>query len=462
MKKMRWIALILVMTLSVGLFAGCGKTEEPAEEKKTTDGGEATTENTDVEEGSNPYEGVTLKWAVSETAASTGENVELKEMIKEELGINVEFAIVPSSKDGEIDRTLVSLMAGDEMDIIYAATPTLKIYQTAGVLTPLDEFAENASYNMDEVYGENLPVFDDAAYGLPAYSDIWLTFYNKKVFDDAGVPYPEAEGWTWEKYIETAKLLTDKDNDIWGSYMLDYNNYYYMYAMQQGVSAYKEDGTANFDDPAFANALEFFAGLGNEEGIQPTMGMMAAGEYPWNAFAASDKIGMFVCGGWVMSLLKNSEKYPREWQAGILPMPYPEGSAPSTLVVTGNYAIPTTSKNKEAAFEVVRYLAENQYKLGYGRVPARVNLSDEEITRYIEEDLGKDFEVDGITVEDFRAGWFDAERTPYPEKFIGTADTSINQIWVEEAQEYGLGMKSIEEAMASIQERANRAIEEAQ
>ncbi len=126
------------------------------------------------------YDGVTLKWAVTETGASTGENVELIEKIKEDLGINIEFTIVPTPKDGEIDRTLVSLMAGDELDIVYSATPSLKIYQSAGVLTPLDELAENMGYDMKEVFGENLPVFDGAVYGLPAYSDIWLTFYNKK------------------------------------------------------------------------------------------------------------------------------------------------------------------------------------------------------------------------------------------------------------------------------------------
>lgn len=48
-------------------------------------------------------------------------------------------------------------------------------------------------------------------------------------------------------------------------------------------------------------------------------------------------------------------------------------------------------QTKKRRFEAVKYMAENQYELGYGRVPARVNLSDEEITRYIEEELGADF-----------------------------------------------------------------------
>ena len=42
-------------------------------------------------------------------------------------------------------------------------------------------------------------------------------------------------------------------------------------------------------------------------------------------------------------------------------MPYPEGEDPSTLTVPGCYAIPTTSKNKEAAFAAAVCMAENQY-----------------------------------------------------------------------------------------------------
>ena len=59
-------------------------------------------------------------------------------------------------------------------------------------------------------------------YGLPAFTDVWCTFINTKVFENAGVEIPSAEGWTWEKYIETAQKLTNLDEEIYGSLMLDY------------------------------------------------------------------------------------------------------------------------------------------------------------------------------------------------------------------------------------------------
>ena len=108
-----------------------------------------------------------------------------------------------------------------------------------------------------QVYGGQTVKFDDKTYAMPAETDIWLTYYNKKIFDDAGVPYPEAEGWTWEKYVETAEKLTDADKGIYGSFLGDDPALEYVLASQSGISAYKEDGTANFDDPIYRENMEW-------------------------------------------------------------------------------------------------------------------------------------------------------------------------------------------------------------
>lgn len=407
-----------------------------------------------------PFEGETVYFAVSETQTQAGETFELVEMVEEKTGINIEFNVIPKNKDGEIDKTLIGLMAGDEIDIIYGTNSKLKTYYNAGLLTPLKGLAEEANYDMQKVYGDNLAKFDNEVYALPAFNDIWLTFYNKKIFDEAGVEYPSAEGWTWKKYIETAKKLTDHEKGIYGSYMLAYNNYNYMWAVQHGADHYNKDGLSNYDKPIFSESLEFYYGLGNDLKIQPDSISYASGEYAWNSFVASDDLGMFVCGGWVASLLPNSESYPRDWEAGILPMPYPEGEKPSTLAVTGNYAVPTTSQNKAAAFAAIAFMAENQYKLGYGRIPARVDLSEEEINTYIENKLTPKFSDDNITTADFKKAWFDPNRIIYPEKIIGPADTTINQIWDEEGKLYGQGQKGLEDAINAIKRRSDQAIKD--
>jgi len=451
------IAVILTACMLFGLVSGCNGTSGDTEVPKETTVGTPT----DTVKDDKPYAGTVLKWSMTQSASQGDEFKAIAEMVERETGIIIEANLVPENVDDQIDKVLVGLMAGDEMDILYYAAPRLKPFINAGVLKAVDEIALESNYDMQEVFGDYLPVFGGKTWGLPAFSDIWLTMYNKKVFDNAGVPYPEAEGWTWEKYIETAKLLTDTENGVYGSLMLDYNNYNYMHAVQSGASHYTKDGLSNYADPAFKNALEFFYGLGNEEKIQPSMLEFKAGNIPWDAFFSQDaEYGMFVCGGWTLNMMAETENYPRDWDFGVLPMPYPEGKTPSTLTVPGCYAIPTTSKNQEAAFAAIACIAENQYSLGYGRVPARRDLTEEEINSYIESDLVKPFLSDGVTVEDIRTAWFDSGRIAYPEKVIGPADAEINSIWVEEGQLYGQGAKSIEDAIEAIIRRAEKAIED--
>lgn len=368
-----------VTAAAAGLLAGCGGSDSSS---SSTASSAAAAEPADP---NKPYAGVTLYYAATDTEATGPEMQDIVAMVKEKTGINIEFNIIPKADTGEVDKRLVSLQAGDALDIVYGTVAQLKVFYDAGVLEPLDELAGAASYDIKSVFGDSAPVYDDGlTYGLPAFTDVWCTFINTKVFENAGVEIPSAEGWTWEKYVETAQKLTNLDEEIYGSLMLDYDCYNYMYALQNGAEHYKEDGTSNYDDPRFRDSVEFFYSLGNELQVQPDITTYKAGVYPWNAFPSTgvanadgsyDKaqFGMFVCGGWAASMLPDTEKYPRDWQCVILPMPYPEGQEPSTLTVPGCYAVPSTSKNKEAAFEAVRCIAENQYTLIY--VPVIMILS---------------------------------------------------------------------------------------
>ncbi|MDD4849258.1 MAG: extracellular solute-binding protein [Gemmiger sp.] len=469
MKKQ--FALSMAVLMAATSFAGCGASGSSVAASS------AATENTTTEQAAAnpdmPYEGVTLHYATTDTAATGAEMLDVVAMVKEKTGINIEFTIIPNPKEGEVDKKLVSLQAGDELDLVYGTTAQLKTYYNAGVLEPVDQLAADAGYDMAAVFGENLPIYDDGkTYGLPAFNDIWVTFYNKNVFDAAGVAYPTADGWTWDKYVETAKQLTDIDNNVYGSLMLDYDVYNYMLAIQKGATHYKEDGTANYDDPRFKESLEFYYGLGNTEKIQPDSTTYAAGVFPWNSFVTTGvadengkygaaQFGMFVCGGWVASMLPNAEKYPRDWECGIAPMPYPEGEEPSTFAVTGCYAIPTTSKNKAAAFEALRCIAENQYTLGYGRVPARKDLTDEEVLKYVEDTMVPTYaDTDKITAEMLKDAWFDSNRTILSEKVVGPADVTISQIWTSEGPLYGQGQQDIDKTIENIQNRSNEAIKE--
>jgi len=183
LKRSVALSLAAMMVLST---AGCGKSDKTKEnpDNKTTEG----TESTQKPNSDKPFDGVTVKWALTDNAATGSETKEMVELIKEKTGINVDFFITPTSKAGEMDKVLVSLMAGEEIDIVNRTPLQLEEFYKAAVLEPIDEFAKADNYDMDTIYGGQTVKFEDQTYAIPAEKDIWLTYYNKKIFDDANVP----------------------------------------------------------------------------------------------------------------------------------------------------------------------------------------------------------------------------------------------------------------------------------
>ena len=175
-------------------------------------------------------------------------------------------------------------------------------------------------------------------------------------------------------------------------------------------------------------------------------------------YFTSGNVGMSVAGGWTSVWLTDMEKYPRTWKAGVLPMPYPEGYPKSTSVVVSSFWVPETSTQKELAFKCAALFAENMYKMGSGRIPARVDLTQEEIDSYIENDLLNAFAFDGITVDEIRAMWFDPEVKIFDEKVTGPAAAEINKIFMTEGGLYGIGEQDLDTTMMNIKEKADKAI----
>lgn len=445
------MALLLGACMTMSVLTGCGGSTQPASEAESKSPSSAPAEQTGT-----PAQTAPLKWAIKASEAGRQEIQNLLDLAKEN-GIDVETVVLPDPVAGEADKMLVSLMGGESFDLMLAPLANAIPFYNAGVLAPLDDLAKDAGYDMTKTFGEYPAKYDGVTYGVPAFVDTAITLYNKDLFDAANVPYPTAENWTWEEFIKVGKQLTNEAEGIYGAYNPLWAHYNYMWAIQKGAEHYKADGTSNYDDPLFKESMKFYYDLGNEEHVNPEFLIQKSKQMPVDYFT-SGKVGMSVAGGWTTVWLTDTAKYPRDWKAGMLPMPYPEGEEPSTSVVVSNFFVPETSTQKELAFKCATLFAENMYLMGGGRVPARVDLTDEEIDSYIENELAASFAADGITVEDIKNAWFNPNVKPFAEKVVGPAAADINKAFVEEGGLYGIGEQDLDTTMANIKARADKAI----
>lgn len=448
-KVKRILALLLVTVFFSTMLLGCGSSDK----KENNDAGSATSNETDADkEDKKPSEPVKVTTFVAATEKDRFQSV-IDEAKKE--GILIEPNLVPG--DGVEFQKKVEIMfaSNDKTDLIAMSNPMAQYkYAKANWLLPLDDLIKEKNYDAEKMYGKYLRKYEDKTLMLPYHSGGWSVFYNKKIFDDAKVPYPSGK-WTWSEYIETAKKLTNPSTGIYGSYMLDYDCYFFFEAIQRGALGYKPDGTSNYDDPAFANAMKFFVDLGNVHKIQPSWLQFKTKKLAWDGFM-SGKYGMWFIGSWAVGLFADSENYPRDWEYGITQIPTPDdGSGENNFGVTSMYAINANSEHPKEAFDALRFICENTYRI-HNILPARVDLTTEDynsLLSSIAENSGNN-----VTVDELRKGMLDDGLGFVDEKLVGPAMAQYSDIILQEGETYAVGGQTLEEAVKNIKKRADEAI----
>src|SRR4051812_44848538 len=120
----------------------------------------------------------------------------------------------------QYDQKLTTMLAGnDDSDVL-----TMKNligysnYAYRGQLKDMTAYAKSLDGEKYQGMLENMKDDNGKIYALPYRNDFWVLYYNKKLFDQAGVKYPE--NLTWDEYRETAKKLTSGSGDtkVYGAY----------------------------------------------------------------------------------------------------------------------------------------------------------------------------------------------------------------------------------------------------
>ena len=378
-----------------------------------------------------------------------------------ETGIHVDVIPVPGDEDEYKAKINIDLMAGSDVDVVETLGPKDYSRQvSAGFFMPLNDAVEQAGIDPYELYGANLPVEDDGNYyALPFKQEMYCVFYNKALFDEAGVPYPEGP-WTWEDYVETAEKITDRSKGIYGSFMNADLPWMYMPAQQLAIPFYKEDGSCNFDAPEFREAAEWFKEISNGLCIQPSVGELEAEGANWNYYALEGyRMAMFPQGNWFTRLLNSQEDYPKDWNYGVAPLPSAGEGGNNNLVSLGYVAINKNAAHPEEALEYALWIAENQWKYE-GGIPAFATMTEEQqqiaFGSIAEASHGQ------VTVDDLYQNLVNTGLGSVSSDIVGTAAAEYYNIVKEELSSYNMDLQDINTAISNIVSRVNEAIESAE
>ncbi len=239
---------------------------------------------------------------------------------------------------------------------------------------PLDSYIEqDDTFNPDDFYPGTMDAFklEGKTYAIPSGLDPWVMYYNRNLFDRYQVPYPQP-GWTWDGFLLKAGALTHKEEGVFG--YTPRQNYpdALLFLMQHGGHLVDEAGKPTLDDPLNVEAMQWYAGLFNDNHVAPTP------EEAYAAFGYSqdyDLVGILQgkVGMWSGPLSERGGttdlvKWNIQW--GIAPLPRDK------MAYTGAYfegfAISAASKNAPAAWKWIAFLSQ---QAPHRLMPARRSLA---------------------------------------------------------------------------------------
>jgi multiple sugar transport system substrate-binding protein len=135
---------------------------------------------------------------------------------------DVDLQYVDTASQEYATLVSTSLAAGDTTDVFdVKEVRDLQNWIAQGYVENLESYIAKDSYDLKPFLGmeKYYRGSDKALYALPYRSDFWVLFYNKTLFDKAGVACPTSD-MTWDQYAELAKKMTSGEgvDKIYGTH----------------------------------------------------------------------------------------------------------------------------------------------------------------------------------------------------------------------------------------------------
>jgi multiple sugar transport system substrate-binding protein len=366
---------ILVSTAVLGgllTAAGCAGTDPAPPEGRAA---QTTPSKAAPVKADDPNAPVELSWWTGQTADA---QTLLEGFAKEFTGLHPNVKIKASSgaptTDALLQKISAGFAAGSYPDISYAFGSWASELGASGKTLDISGNVGDPAMKWDEfpAAARETATPDGKTIGVPAIVDNLALFYNKTVFDQAGVDYP-TDQMTWDQFRETAKKLTNPAKNIFGTAFDVTSGEGTTWALwpqlwQNGGTILSDDDTkAAFNSPAGVKTLQFWHDMSQVD-KSVYLDQTAAKTGP---LFASNYIGMMISGPWQLYTLGQAKtKY------GVTILPGTNGDH-QTVSGPDIWALFDHQDANRAywAFKFVEWLTEPaqdvRWSIHYGNLPLR-------------------------------------------------------------------------------------------
>ncbi|MFE4664743.1 ABC transporter substrate-binding protein [Streptomyces sp. NPDC056716] len=391
-------------------------------------------------------------------ASNQGASVEIdKEVLQPELdkfeeqtGIKVELEVVPWSD--LLNRILTATTSGQGPDVLNIGNTWSASLQATGALLPWDQA------NLDKIGGKDR--FVDSALGstgaagqdpaaVPLYSMAYALYYNKQMFEDAGITEPPT---TWDELIADGKQLTGDDQ--WGLAIEGANpseniHHAVVFAKQHGAEFFTADGKPDFtSDSAVTGVKQFVDLMATDKIVAP-----GNAEYAQNQSISDFAKGKSAMLLWQSASANLTSQGMSEEDYGIAPVPVQSG-APGTgtgvnsMVMGINLAVFKNSDNLDGATEFVKFMTSDaEQKIlneAYTSIPP---------VKGAQEDAAFNTPANAVLKDTLAGSAIAAPQVPDESQFETAVGTAIKELFADAAGGRPVTEDSVRAALEKAQQQ---------
>lgn len=292
--------------------------------------------------------------------------------------IKVILSTVPENYD---EKLQVETASGNAPDVFQLSAENIASWGSRGVLLDLKPYFDASSDLKLSSFYEPLQrqyTVNGKTYGMSNAVEISLIFYNKKLFEKAGIPYPaadpaKAKNWLWDQYVDVAKKLTvvDPNNPSnilqWGTTTTRGWVFYFMpLVWSNGGQLFSKDYKEFLlNRPEAYEVLQKDADLAQKLRIaskSEDLQKLGMGNVD---LLAQGKLAMLITGTWDVFSLSVDRKF-HDWDVTYLPV-FKPGKLYTTIPQSG-YSIYSKTKHPKEAFEFLKFLLSEEGQLYRAKV----------------------------------------------------------------------------------------------
>ncbi len=360
--KKKVISLMLTAAMAATAFAGCGEAATTTTSGSSTASTTTSSSSSSSSTASTAAEPVTLKWAIWDEATTQywGDLKAAYEASHE--NVTIEMVDLGSTDYMTVLATELS-GSGSDFDVVTIKdVPGYATLVQKNAILPLNDYISADGVDLKQYAGATDQVtVDGKLYELPFRNDFWVLFYNKDVFDKAGVAYPTND-MTFAQYDALARQVTNTDmnNRVYGGHYHTWRSTIQLMSVLDGKHTIL-DGNYDFMKDYYQMVLDQ-----EKDGIVRSYSDLKTEGLHYSAAFSGGDVAMLNMGSWFISTLITNIKSGEydgslcgNW--GIVKYPHADGvAAGSTLGTITGIAVTAASDTPDASWDFVKWVSGSE------------------------------------------------------------------------------------------------------